>query len=120
MYLQYGIMASAALVWFLFAFGDGFGAFVWRSTVIGGLAFVGATVASLAERKLEREMERVRFDMHRQRRYLPSLSRTTFDGLRLGGETFSPPIPESVEWLNAFTKVIWGLINPDMFVPVGE
>jgi hypothetical protein len=73
MYLQYGIMASAALLWFLLAFGHGFWAFLWRSTIISSLAFVGATVASLAERKLEREMERVRFDMHRQRECLLSL-----------------------------------------------
>ena len=119
MYLQYGIMASAALLWFLLAFGHGFWAFLWRSTIIGGLAFVGATVASLAERKLEREMERVRFDMHRQREYLPSLAQITSDRRDVGGETFAPPTPESVEWLNAFTKVIWGLINPDMFVPIG-
>lgn len=102
-YLQYGIMASSALLWFFFAFGHGLWHFAWRSALIGGLAFVGATVASIAERKLEREVERIRFDMHRQR-----------------GETYAPPTPESVEWLNAFTKVIWGLVNPDMFVPIAD
>ncbi|THV04226.1 hypothetical protein K435DRAFT_835469 [Dendrothele bispora CBS 962.96] len=28
--------------------------------------------------------------------------------------------PESVEWLNAFVKTIWGLVNPDMFVPMAD
>ena len=28
--------------------------------------------------------------------------------------------PESVEWMNAFLRVIWGLINPDMFVPIAD
>lgn len=31
---------------------------------------------------------------------------------------FSPPTPESTEWLNAITKVVWPLINPDMFVSI--
>jgi Ca2+-dependent lipid-binding protein len=101
-YLEYGIMAAGCLLWFFFAFGHGFVRFVFRSIFIGSLSVGGATVASIAQRKLEREVERVRFDMHRQR-----------------GEQYAPPTPESVEWLNAFTKVIWGLINPDMFVPIG-
>ncbi|MBZ4037865.1 hypothetical protein K6T82_24180, partial [Flavobacterium sp. 17A] len=58
------------------------------------------------------------------------------------GQKFSPPTPgtsivsrfresrdtnedngriiESVEWLNAFLQTVWGLINPDMFVPVAD
>jgi Ca2+-dependent lipid-binding protein len=39
---------------------------------------------------------------------------------RQRGEKFSPPTPESVEWLNAFIKTIWGLVNPDMFVSVAD
>jgi Ca2+-dependent lipid-binding protein len=39
---------------------------------------------------------------------------------RQRGEKFSPPTPESVEWLNAFIKTIWGLINPEMFVSVAD
>ncbi|EPQ58830.1 hypothetical protein GLOTRDRAFT_54343 [Gloeophyllum trabeum ATCC 11539] len=34
------------------------------------------------------------------------------------GETYSPPTPESVEWLNAVLKLVWGLVNPDMFIPI--
>ena len=46
-------------------------------------------------------MERVRWETEKRR-----------------GEEFSPPTPESVEWLNALLKLVWGLINPDMFVPI--
>lgn len=48
---------------------------------------------SLVSNGLEKEMERVRMEMHRQR-----------------GEEFAPPTPESVEWLNSFVKVVWGLV----------
>lgn len=54
-----------------------------------------------AGRKIEKELERVRMAMHVHR-----------------GEEFSPPTPESVEWMNALLKVVWGLVNPEMFVPV--
>jgi Ca2+-dependent lipid-binding protein len=50
---------------------------------------------------VEKEYERIRMAMHRER-----------------GENFSPPSPESVEWLNGLIKLVWGLINPDMFIPV--
>lgn len=94
MYLQYGIMVSATLLWFFFAFGHGFMAFVWRSSLIGGLAFVGATVASLAERKLEREIERVRFDMHRQRKYLlPANSDTIPNNISQAEKLMHHPLP---------------------------
>ncbi|KAL4882080.1 hypothetical protein BJY04DRAFT_53207 [Aspergillus karnatakaensis] len=29
-------------------------------------------------------------------------------------------IPESVEWMNTFMGIIWGLINPDMLAPVAD
>ncbi|KKY18537.1 putative meiotically up-regulated protein [Phaeomoniella chlamydospora] len=29
-------------------------------------------------------------------------------------------LPESVEWMNTFMKVVWGLINPDMFIPIAD
>ena len=54
-----------------------------------------------AGRKIEKELERVRMAMHTQR-----------------GEELSPPTPESVEWMNALLKVVWGLANPDMFIPI--
>lgn len=29
-------------------------------------------------------------------------------------------LPESVEWMNTLTGIIWGLVNPDMFAAVGD
>lgn len=100
-HLQLIIAGGCAILWFFLAFQGGVWAFFWRSTLIGVFGFAAATAANLAQRKLEREVDRIRHNMHQQR-----------------GEKFAPPIPESVEWLNAFTKVIWGLIPPDIFVPI--
>ena len=72
-----------------------------RSSIFGGIAVVAWITAENAGRKVEKEMERVRWETEKRR-----------------GEEFSPPTPESVEWLNALLKLIWGLINPDMFVPM--
>ena len=37
------------------------------------------------------------------------------------GETATTNLlPESVEWMNTFLKVVWGLINPDMFAAVAD
>ncbi|KAF8726612.1 Protein kinase C conserved region 2 (CalB), partial [Rhizoctonia solani] len=102
-HLQIAIVVSGIILWFFNAFGRGFFGFMFRSTLIGASTFGLATLASLSQRSLEKEIERVRLDMHRQR-----------------GEKFSPPTPESVEWLNAFIKTIWGLINPEMFVSVAD
>jgi hypothetical protein len=68
-YLEYGIIGAGFLLWFFLAFGHGFWVFVIRSMFISALCFAGSTVASLAQRKLEREVERVRYDMHRQRKF---------------------------------------------------
>ncbi|SGY31845.1 BQ5605_C002g01266 [Microbotryum silenes-dioicae] len=93
------IVAGLGVTWFFVAFGSGYYQFVLRSAIIGALA-VGVYVShGIVGRKIEKEFERIRLDMHKQR-----------------GEKFSPPTPESVEWLNAFTKVVWTLINPSMFV----
>ncbi|KAG8954346.1 hypothetical protein FRC03_011485 [Tulasnella sp. 419] len=101
--LQIGIAASCFIVWIFTAFGSGWWRFFFRSTLIGAVGFGLTTMASIAQRNVEKEVERVRMDMHRQR-----------------GETFSPPTPESVEWLNAFIKTLWGLVNPEMFVPIAD
>lgn len=111
-HLQVGLAAAFIFLWIVFAFPQGrwwlpftWPWFVWttRSVFIGGIGFAAVTCASLVQRKLEKEVDRVRADMHRAR-----------------GEKFAPPTPESVEWLNAFTRTIWGLINPDMFVPIAD
>ena len=68
--------------------------------LVGGVGCVAWVAAENAGRKVEKEVERVRMGMHKAR-----------------GEAHSPPTPESVEWLNGLLKVVWGLVNPDMFVP---
>ncbi|KAG8889954.1 hypothetical protein FRC00_014376, partial [Tulasnella sp. 408] len=101
--LMYAIIGGSALLWFFTAFGHGWKHFFWNSFYISAFAGVATTLASLAQRSVEKEVERVRANMHRER-----------------GQKFSPPTPESVEWLNAFLQTVWGLINPDMFVPVAD
>ncbi|KAF5369071.1 hypothetical protein D9758_002979 [Tetrapyrgos nigripes] len=112
-YLQLALGGIFALVWLLFAFpsqGRWYVPFTWasavlafRSALIGGLGFGAITAVSIVQRKIEKEFDSVRLEMHKQR-----------------GEKFSPPTPESVEWLNAFVKTIWGLVNPDMFIPIAD
>ncbi|KAF8578018.1 hypothetical protein K439DRAFT_1363416 [Ramaria rubella] len=111
-YLQIGLAAAFAFIWFFFGFPAGkwwlpfswsWIGWVFRTLVIGGLGTVAVTSVSFIQRRLEKEVERVRADMHRER-----------------GEKFTPPMPESAEWLNAFTRTIWGLINPEMFVSIAD
>jgi hypothetical protein len=112
-YLQAGLAVVFFLMWFFFSFPNTgrwwlplskpFFAWVIRSIFIGGSGFGCITLVSIVQRKLEKEIDRVRSDMHRVR-----------------GEKYAPPTPESVEWLNAFVRTIWGLINPDMFVSIAD
>ncbi|CEQ38684.1 SPOSA6832_00141, partial [Sporobolomyces salmonicolor] len=95
------IIGALGVIWFFVAFRAGYTAFLFRSSLIGGLAVCIFSAHGLVIRKVEKELERIRLEMHKQR-----------------GEKLSPPTPESVEWLNAYTKVIWPLINPDMFTSV--
>ncbi|KAF8513153.1 hypothetical protein BU17DRAFT_77267 [Hysterangium stoloniferum] len=110
--LQLGLATAFILLWFWFSFPSGcwWIPFTWpwltwmtRSTFILGLGFGAVSGASIIQRKLEKETERFRAEMHQAR-----------------GERFSPPNPESVEWLNAFTRTIWGLLNPEIFVSVAD
>ncbi|KAG9019015.1 hypothetical protein FRB90_007187 [Tulasnella sp. 427] len=101
--LMYAIIGGSTLLWFFTAFGHGWKHFFWTSFYISTFAGAATTLASLAQRGVEKEVERVRANMHRER-----------------GQKYSPPTPESVEWLNAFLQTVWGLINPDMFVPVAD
>ncbi|KAK4688253.1 hypothetical protein P7C73_g1870, partial [Tremellales sp. Uapishka_1] len=101
--LEYGTAAGLFLVWITVAFGSGIWKFIWRSIVcaaVGGGLMIGM---SLVSRGLEKEVERVRADLGRQR-----------------GEAFSPPTPESVEWLNGLIKLIWGLVDPAMFISIAD
>ncbi|KIY63684.1 hypothetical protein CYLTODRAFT_493697 [Cylindrobasidium torrendii FP15055 ss-10] len=109
-YLQIGLAVSHFIVWFLFGFPQGrwyipfswpFFSLVLRGTLIGAMGFASITAVSIIQRTLEKEVESVRVDMHRER-----------------GEKFAPPTPESAEWLNAFVRTIWALVNPDMFASI--
>lgn len=93
--VQLGIAGAMLIIWLSVAFGSGFISFMWRSTLCSVAGFGLMTAVSLVERGMDKEMERVRQDMARQR-----------------GEAFSPPLPESVEWLNGLIKLIWGVIDP--------
>jgi hypothetical protein len=110
--LQLGLALAFGLMWLCFAFPVGrwwlpfswpWFSWMFRSILIGGTGAAAVTGVSLVQRQLDKEIERVRADMHRER-----------------GERFAPPTPESVEWLNAFTRTIWGLVNPEMFVPIAD
>jgi len=40
---------------------------------------------------------------------------------KLRGETAQLNlIPESVEWMNTFVKIVWGLVNPEMFASMAD
>ncbi|WWC97592.1 hypothetical protein V866_004476 [Kwoniella sp. B9012] len=101
--LQYVVFGSMFVIWLSVSFGSGFFKLIWRSILCGTVGFVLMTLISLVERGLDKEIERVRQDMGRQR-----------------GEAFSPPIPESVEWLNGLIKLVWGLIDPALFISVAD
>ena len=94
---------ACAIVWYFVVFGNHLSWLAWffRNTLLGCVVAIAWTGSENAGRKMEKELERIRMNMHRQR-----------------GEQHSPPTPESVEWMNAFIKVVWGLVNPEMFVPM--
>ncbi|KAG8783034.1 hypothetical protein FRC12_020172 [Ceratobasidium sp. 428] len=100
--LQMAIVDSSVVNWFFTAFGLGIFRFLFCSPLMFALGFAVTTLAFIIQRSLE-DVERVRLDMHRQR----------------GGQ-FSPPTPQSIEWLDAFNKTIWGLVDPDVYVSVTD
>ncbi|KZO96650.1 hypothetical protein CALVIDRAFT_537016 [Calocera viscosa TUFC12733] len=101
--LQLALFLTPLGLWWLLAFRRGWLNFCFISGLMPTISFVLTTLASLAQRKIEKEVERVRFDLHAQR-----------------GQMYSPPTPESTEWLNAFIGTFWQLIPPDMFVPIAD
>ncbi|ODN73711.1 hypothetical protein, variant 1, partial [Cryptococcus amylolentus CBS 6039] len=101
--VQYSIAGVHFFLWLTTAFGSGIWKFFLRSFMISITAFVLMTSVSVIERSLQKDVEKVRQDMGRQR-----------------GEAFSPPVPESVEWLNGLIKLVWGLVDPAMFVSIAD
>lgn len=61
------------------------------------------TAVHLALRTVEKDLESVRTHMHTQR-----------------GQEYAPPMPESVEWLNAALAVVWRQIDPATFIPIAD
>ncbi|GAA6035910.1 hypothetical protein JCM8097_005158 [Rhodosporidiobolus ruineniae] len=92
------ICGALGVVWFFVAWRGGWASFIFFSQIIGAVAVCVLIAHHVIVRKVEKELERIRLQMHADR-----------------GEQYSPPVPESTEWLNAFVKVIWPLINPEMF-----
>lgn len=101
--LAYFSIFAAFVLWLLIAFRQGFWVFAFRSTLCVAIGAGGSFFAWKAARGVEKEVEKVRWEMHRQR-----------------AEKFSPPFPESVEWLNALLETFWGLINPEMFLSTAD
>ncbi|WFD33258.1 hypothetical protein MCUN1_000071 [Malassezia cuniculi] len=97
--LTTALMSAIALIWLSIAFGSGWFTFFYRTVMIGTGAVVAWCSIAISFRRIEKEFEDVRAHMHRQR-----------------GKRFSPPTPESVEWLNAAVACIWKQTNPEMFV----
>lgn len=77
----------------------------WSPFLTGAVivVFAGSVYAAhgIVANKLEKELDRMRMNMERQR-----------------GLAASPPTPESTEWLNALISTIWQEINPAMFEPL--
>jgi hypothetical protein len=113
------IIAGLGVIWFFAAWrSGGWIGTIWISQLVGALAVAVFLAHGLVVRKIEKELDRIRLQMHQDR-----------------GEQHSPPTPESVEWLNSFVKVfvnlpllfpsaaqltlsfhsVWPLINPEMF-----
>lgn len=96
-----GYASVIIMVWGVATVGHGWLAFFTRTFFLGLAALAGFSGLGLIKNKLLLEFDRIRATMHRQR-----------------GEQFSPPYPESVEWLNAAVAALWKQLNPDMFTAV--
>ncbi|CAH7672644.1 hypothetical protein PPACK8108_LOCUS7460 [Phakopsora pachyrhizi] len=101
--ISFIFLVGLAAIWATTAFGNGIWSFFWRTSLIGTVAVISSSQVGLMARKIEKDVERVRHEMHRQR-----------------GIKHSPPIPESTEWVNAFISTFMGLINPEMFLPLAD
>lgn len=101
--LEIGLAVGSVVIWFFTAFGAGWWKFFFRSSLIFGLAFLAITGVHLALRKIEKDLEAVRTHMHTQR-----------------GQDYVPPMPESVEWLNAAIAIVWRQIDPATFIPIAD
>lgn len=91
--------AALVVIWAISAFGRGWTAFFFRTMIVGGVAVFMYLALGLGFNKVAKDIEALRASMHKQR-----------------GAQYSPPMPESVEWLNAAIACVWKQLNPEMFV----
>ncbi|KDN40023.1 hypothetical protein K437DRAFT_192864 [Tilletiaria anomala UBC 951] len=101
--LALALATSLLFTWLLVAFGAGWVHFFLRTAVLTTICVGGCSALGVAGRRVEKDIEDVRMHMHRAR-----------------GEAFSPPMPESVEWLNAAIATFWKQIDPATFVPIAD
>lgn len=80
------------MLWFFIAFGNGLMTALWRTflLMLVGIGLYAAT--GLLLKNLEKEVDAIRLDLTRAR-----------------GQAFSPPYPESAEWLNGLIQLVWGV-----------
>lgn len=64
---SYATCAALALVWFFVAFRAGIVAFLFRSTLIGTIMFGVYAANGIVGRKIEKELDRVRLNLLKQR-----------------------------------------------------
>lgn len=88
------VAVGLLIVWYFVAFGDGAGSFFSRTFVLTAFGFAVWSANHFAKRKIEKGIDSIRLEMHKQR-----------------GEEYSPPTPESVEWLNGLLLVVWKLVR---------
>lgn len=93
------IAALIVVVWAMTAFGSGWSAFFFRTMILTLVGLFVYMALGLAFSNVRNTIEAVRASMHKQR-----------------GEQYSPPMPESAEWLNAAIATLWKQLNPEMFV----
>ena len=96
-----GVGAAMFVLWFLTAFRSGFWAFLFRTAIIGSVGVGTFFAVGVQGRRIEKDLERARAEMHRQRAL-----------------NHSPPVPESTEWLNALFATVWPLVDPSLFASV--
>lgn len=101
-YVKVAMAGSLVVLWF-FSLGGGFIKFILRTMLYATVGFGLYSLLDLLQRNIEKEMNASRLDFNRSR-----------------GEAFSPPFPESVEWLNGLIKLVWGLIDPVTFISVAD
>lgn len=86
-YYAYAIMAALGGLWFFTAFGSGWMAFLFRSSLFGGLAFCVYVAHGIIGRKVEKEIERIRLEQIKQRG--EKVSSAAPAGEELGANLFS-------------------------------